>query len=122
LGSGWNVAGAIGYAAGLALFSWAMIVNAFFSTAARIQDDRGQTVCQSGPYRFLRHPGYTGILLQSIGTPILLGSLWALIPGIATIGFMVARTVLEDRMLREELAGYAEYAGRVRFRLVPDVW
>ncbi len=121
-GAGWNIAGAVTYAAGLALFSWAMLSNAFFSTAARIQSDRGQTVCQTGPYRFLRHPGYTGAIVQSAATPILLGSLWALLPGIAAWGFIVSRTVLEDRMLQGKLQGYKEYARRVRFRLLPGVW
>lgn len=120
--AGWNIAGAVAYAAGLALFGWAMITNTFFSTAARIQSDRGQTVCQSGPYRFLRHPGYTGAILQSLATPILLGSLWALLPGVASAGLMVARTIFEDRMLQAELSGYNEYARLVRYRLLPGVW
>jgi protein-S-isoprenylcysteine O-methyltransferase Ste14 len=121
-GAGWHVAGAVAYAAGLALTSWAMISNAFFSTAARIQDDRGHTVCQTGPYRVLRHPGYTGNILQSFATPILLGSLWALLPVLAASVFIVARTVMEDRMLQEKLEGYKEYARRVRYRLFPGIW
>ena len=73
-----HLGGAILFAAGLALFSWAMITNAFFSTTAEIQSERGQTVCRSGPYRFVRHPGYTGTNLQSFGIALLLGSWWAL--------------------------------------------
>ncbi len=65
LGSAWNIAGAVVFTAGMALFGWAMITNAYFSTAARIQNDRGQTVCRSGPYRIVRHPGYSGTILQS---------------------------------------------------------
>jgi protein-S-isoprenylcysteine O-methyltransferase Ste14 len=122
LGMAWNIAGAVVFTAGMALFGWAMITNAYFSTAARIQNDRGQTVCRSGPYRFVRHPGYSGTVLQSAGTSILLGSLWSLIPAAAAIACMVARTVLEDRMLKNELPGYRDFARDVPHRLVPGIW
>ena len=82
----WHVAGAVVFGAGLGLFGWAMVTNAYFSTAVRIQTDRGQTVCSSGPYRLVRHPGYAGTILQSLGIPLLLGSWWALIPGIVAVG------------------------------------
>jgi protein-S-isoprenylcysteine O-methyltransferase Ste14 len=118
----WHLLGAIVFATGLGLFGWAMIVNAYFSTVARIQRDRGQTVCQEGPYRFVRHPGYAGTILESIGSPLLLGSAWALLPAAVAIACMIARTWFEDRMLLAELPGYAEYAGEVRRRLVPLVW
>jgi protein-S-isoprenylcysteine O-methyltransferase Ste14 len=120
--AGWHVLGALLFAAGLALFGWAMIANAYFSTAARIQRDRGQTVCREGPYRFVRHPGYAGSMLQSVGGPLLLGSAWALLPAVAAVAAMAARTWFEDRMLRAELPGYAEYSAEVRKRLVPLVW
>jgi protein-S-isoprenylcysteine O-methyltransferase Ste14 len=122
LSTAWNVAGAVVLAAGLGLSSWAMIANTYFSTAVRIQSDRGQTVCRSGPYRFVRHPGYVGSFFQSLGTALLLGSLWALIPGLAAAALMVIRTILEDRLLQAELPGYREYAQQVRYRLVPGVW
>jgi protein-S-isoprenylcysteine O-methyltransferase Ste14 len=80
-GLAWHVAGAVLLAAGLELAAWAMIANAYFSTAVRIQSDRGHTVCRTGPYRFVRHPGYVGFILQSLWVPLLLGSLWALVPG-----------------------------------------
>ena len=118
----WHVVGAVLFAAGLALFGWAMVANAYFSTAARIQRDRGQTVCREGPYRIVRHPGYSGTILQSIGAPLLLGSAWALLPGLAAVAAIVGRTWFEDRMLRAELPGYADYARQVRKRLVPLVW
>jgi protein-S-isoprenylcysteine O-methyltransferase Ste14 len=119
---GWHLLGIVLFAAGLALFGWAMIANAYFSTAARIQADRGQTVCRSGPYRVVRHPGYAGTLLQSIGIAVLLGSLWALLPALVAAALMITRTWFEDRMLRAELAGYVEYAREVRYRLVPGIW
>jgi protein-S-isoprenylcysteine O-methyltransferase Ste14 len=121
-GAGWHWAGALAYTAGLALSSWAMIANAFFSTAVRIQRERGQKVCRSGPYRYVRHPGYVGFSLSALGLPILLGSWWALIPGLVATALMVARTVFEDRLLQAELPGYQEYARRVRYRLLPGVW
>jgi protein-S-isoprenylcysteine O-methyltransferase Ste14 len=117
-----NVAGAVVLAAGLELGGWAMIANAYFSTAVRIQSDRGQTVCNSGPYHFVRHPGYVGFILQSLGTPLLLGSLWALIPGFVAVLLIVIRTAFEDRFLQAELPGYREYVQQVRYRLVPGIW
>lgn len=122
LSDGWHWAGVIAYSAGLALGGWAMIVNAFFSTAVRIQRERDQTVCRSGPYRYVRHPGYVGFILSTIGLPILLGSWWALIPGFIAVALMITRTVLEDRFLRAELAGYQEYTHEVRYRLIPGIW
>jgi protein-S-isoprenylcysteine O-methyltransferase Ste14 len=122
LGVAWNVAGAVVYAAGLVLFGWAMITNAYFSTAARIQTDRGQTVCRSGPYRFVRHPGYSGTILQALGTALLFGSLWALLPAVAAWICMIVRTILEDRMLQNELAGYKDFVRDIPYRLVPGIW
>lgn len=118
----WNVTGAVALAAGLGLAGWAVIVNAFFSTAVRIQTERGHTVCRSGPYRFVRHPGYAGFILQSLGTPVLLGSLWALIPGLAAAVLMTIRTSLEDSTLQAELLGYMDFVQEVRYRLLPGVW
>lgn len=118
----WHLAGAVVLAIGLALTGWAMIANAYFSTAVRIQTERGHTVCSRGPYRFVRHPGYVGFILQSIGVPILLGSFWALIPGIMAAVLMVIRTALEDRTLQVELPGYSEYIKNVHYRLVPGIW
>ncbi len=122
IANGWHIAGALVFAAGLALFCWAMITNAYFSTAVRIQSERGHTVCTSGPYRIVRHPGYAGAVLQSIGVALLLGSWWALVPAVIAAGAMVARTAFEDRMLRAELPGYADFAQNVRYRLIPGVW
>jgi protein-S-isoprenylcysteine O-methyltransferase Ste14 len=122
LSSSVNIAGAAVLSLGLGLGGWAMITNAYFSTAVRIQSDRGQTVCRTGPYRFVRHPGYVGFILQSFATPILLGSLWALVAGIAGALFIAIRTSFEDRMLQAELAGSSEFAREVRYRLIPGIW
>jgi len=105
-----------------ALGPWAMRANAYFSKIFRIQEDRGHTVASGGPYRFVRHPGYLGTIVFELVTPIMLSSLWALIPGAAMALLFVVRTVLEDRTLQEELPGYQAYAQQVRYRLLPGVW
>jgi protein-S-isoprenylcysteine O-methyltransferase Ste14 len=107
---------------GYALTTWGMAANAFFSMMVRIQDDRGHTVVTDGPYRFVRHPGYVGVIAFELATPIMLGSLWALIAGVLAALLTVVRTALEDRTLLQELDGYQKYAARVRYRLLPGVW
>jgi protein-S-isoprenylcysteine O-methyltransferase Ste14 len=102
--------------------SWAMLTNDYFSTAVRIQEDRGQRVISDGPYRWIRHPGYLGWGSVGLAMPLMFGSLWALIPAGLVLMAIVVRTALEDRTLQEELIGYAEYAHQVRFRLVPGLW
>jgi len=101
---------------------WAMATNAFFSQTVRIQKERGHTVVTGGPYRYVRHPGYVGSLLFQIGTPLMLGSVWAFIPSGLVMCLTIVRTALEDRTLQEELDGYRDYTTRVRYRLLPGVW
>jgi protein-S-isoprenylcysteine O-methyltransferase Ste14 len=110
------------YLGGQGLFLWAKKVNPYFSSVARIQTERGQTVCREGPYRFCRHPGYLGGILFGLATPLVLGSYWALIPQALAAIFLVVRTVLEDNMLKKELLWYADYQKAVPFRLVPGLW
>jgi protein-S-isoprenylcysteine O-methyltransferase Ste14 len=118
----WQLIGFLVVVVGYALFSWAMISNEFFETKVRIQADRGQTVATSGPYRYVRHPGYIGMILQLLGTPLALASWWGLIPAACAAVAFVVRTALEDSTLQQELAGYADYARRVPYRLLPGVW
>jgi protein-S-isoprenylcysteine O-methyltransferase Ste14 len=108
--------------AGALLALWAALKNPFFSSVARLQPDRGQVVVTSGPYRVIRHPGYAGTVVFNLLTPLALGSSWALAPAGAVVLLTVLRTHLEDRMLREKLAGYRDYAARTRHRLVPGLW
>jgi len=117
-----NLVGAVLMVLGSSLSSWAMLTNAYFSTAIRIQQDRGHTVVTEGPYRIIRHPGYLGWAVAGLSTALLFGSLWALIPAGLILGPMIVRTALEDRTLQEGLEGYREYAQQVRYRLVPRVW
>jgi len=102
--------------------TWAMIANRFFSSHVRIQTDRGHAVVNGGPYRFVRHPSYAGVLLAWIATPVFFSSYWAAIPVVLAIIVVVLRTALEDRTLQAELPGYRDYALIVRFRLVPGIW
>lgn len=108
--------------AGWAIGTWAMVTNRFFSAVVRIQTDRGHTVVADGPYRWVRHPAYAGGVIANLAVPLMLGSAWALIPGVLTAGLTVLRTSLEDRTLQAELPGYADYAQRTRYRLLPGVW
>jgi len=102
--------------------TWAMVTNPFLATTVRIQNDRGHHVITTGPYQVVRHPTYVGTILTWLSTPLILGSWWAMIPSGLCILLFVVRTALEDKTQREELPGYAEYAQRVRYRLLPGVW
>jgi protein-S-isoprenylcysteine O-methyltransferase Ste14 len=117
-----HVAGLALAAAGGMVANRAVAANRFFSAVIRIQRDRGHHVVDSGPYRIVRHPGYLGSIVASLGGALALGSLYALALQSALVAVLVVRTALEDRTLGRELDGYREYAQRVRWRLVPFVW
>ena len=104
------------------LIIWAFRENAFLAEYVRIQEERGHTVCTTGPYRIVRHPMYVGVIVTILGVPVLLGSLYALIPAALIAALFILRTALEDRTLQKELPGYAEYALTVRWKLVPRIW
>src|SRR5215468_3256228 len=115
--------GLFAVAAGYGLALWAMRVNRFFSSVIRIQTDRGQHVVMTGPYAFIRHPGYTaGILIIAASGPALGSWLAAALLVIFSLPFLLHRTITEDRILQAELAGYSDYAARVRWRLFPGIW
>ena len=116
------VPGFVLFILGAVLITWAMIVNRYFESTVRIQEDRDHEVVSTGPYRFVRHPGYLSGILWMSSVPLILGSLYTLLPVMIYSVMMILRTHLEDRTLRDELPGYAEYAERVRFRLIPWVW
>ena len=118
----WPV-GSVLYAFFIVIITWAMDVNRFFEKTVRIQTDRGHHVIDSGPYRFVRHPGYIATILGFIlAAPLLLGSWWAFIPAFLSFACILIRTILEDRTLQMELPGYKEYTKRVRYRLLPRIW
>ncbi|MBT8369649.1 MAG: isoprenylcysteine carboxylmethyltransferase family protein [Deltaproteobacteria bacterium] len=120
-GAAWLLGIAI-YASGWSLAIWSMVVNPFFEKTVRIQTDHGHRVIDTGPYAFMRHPGYVGFAGWMLSTPLLLASTWAFVPALITVVLLVIRTALEDSTLYAELPGYAEYSTRVRFRLIPGVW
>jgi protein-S-isoprenylcysteine O-methyltransferase Ste14 len=99
-----------------------MMTNAYLSSWARIQEDRGQVVVQEGLYRYIRHPMYLGIIIAFLGIPLALCSWWALIPSVIIIGIFLYRTYREDKMLKDGLDGYVEYSQTVKYRLLPGIW
>lgn len=117
-----QVTGLLVFTAGYGFAFWAMRENPFFATFVRIQAERGHRVVRSGPYAWVRHPGYTGAILAHLALPLALGSYWALVP--ASLGALLfgIRTAHEDRVLSEQLDGYTEYQARVPWRLLPHVW
>jgi protein-S-isoprenylcysteine O-methyltransferase Ste14 len=115
----------LGYAlliAGMAGLTWAESVNKFFEPTVRIQTERSHKVIDKGPYAIVRHPGYISACPLFAGLALALGSLWASIPAVLSCLLLIVRTVWEEQTLRDELAGYEEYAERVRYRWVPGVW
>jgi protein-S-isoprenylcysteine O-methyltransferase Ste14 len=101
---------------------WAIISNDFYTSTVRLQEERGQVVIDSGPYRLVRHPGYFGISLMLFSIALLLGSVWAMIPFSIVFLLIVIRTTLEDKTLKNELPGYKDYAQKTRYRLIPGIW
>ncbi|RIK96348.1 MAG: isoprenylcysteine carboxylmethyltransferase family protein [Proteobacteria bacterium] len=115
----------LGYAAyvgGIAITGWAQAVNPFFEPGVRIQSERHQRVIDTGPYRFVRHPGYLAAILMFFGMAIALASYWATIPAAIASALLLVRTSWEDRLLHAELPGYEKYAAEVRWRIFPGLW
>jgi protein-S-isoprenylcysteine O-methyltransferase Ste14 len=102
--------------------TWAMSSNRYFSATVRIQKDRNHQVVTTGPYRYVRHPGYVGGIIAMLMTSFALGSLVAQIPSFLVASGFVLRTSLEDKVLQKELVGYKEYAKEIRYRLFPMIW
>jgi protein-S-isoprenylcysteine O-methyltransferase Ste14 len=107
---------------GQLLFLIAQKQNKFFSSTVRIQTDREHVVCETGLYKIVRHPAYLGSIIQSLGFPLLFGSLWSIIPVCLSIILLITRTNLEDKTLKNELKGYLEYANKTRYKIFPYVW
>ena len=118
----WQVLGLVGVVLSGGLIFWTAQTNAYLGRMVRIQEDRGHQVVTSGPYHFVRHPMYVGMILLFPGMALFLGSWWSLVPASLIAMLMVIRTALEDRTLQAELPGYAEYCRQTRYRLLPGVW
>lgn len=110
------------FAAAMTLSVWSCYANRFFSPVVRIQAERGHRVVTGGPYRWIRHPGYAAACLMILSSGVVLGSYWSMLPLAPVLVLIFRRIIIEDRYLRAELEGYAAYADRVRFRLVPGIW
>jgi protein-S-isoprenylcysteine O-methyltransferase Ste14 len=107
---------------GQLLFLIAQKQNKFFSSTVRIQTNRGHVVCETGLYKIVRHPAYLGSIIQSLGFPLLFGSLWSIIPICLSVILLITRTTLEDKTLKNELKGYMEYSEKTRYKIIPYVW
>lgn len=114
--------GLIAWLIGYSITIWSMVANPFFSPVVRIQSERGQQVVASGPYAWVRHPGYLGAIIFQLATPFMLNSWPSMIPCLLAVVFYGVRIVLEERTLRDGLPGYTEYTTKVRSRLLPGVW
>lgn len=107
---------------GQILFLTARSQNNFFSSVMRIQRERGHVVCDTGLYKIVRHPGYLGMILSLIGIPLITTSIWSVVPTLIAIILLLIRTSLEDKTLKNELDGYAEYSKKTRYKLIPLIW
>jgi protein-S-isoprenylcysteine O-methyltransferase Ste14 len=116
------VTGFISIPLGYSFAVWALAENRFFYSVVLVNTDQGHMVCDSGPYRFVRHPGYAGNIPALFGIALALGSVWTLIPAVVAVIITVIRTALEDRTLQEELPGYRDYSQRVPYRLIPGIY
>jgi len=114
--------GFFGYIPAMVIIFLTMIHNTYLSKMVRIQEDRGHQVCTTGPYKYVRHPMYVGVILFMLSLPISLGSFYGLIPSFLIVLLFILRTSLEDKTLHEELPGYKEYAKKVRNKLIPGIW
>ena len=99
-----------------------MTQNRYLSDVVRIQEERGHEVCMTGPYRYVRHPMYVGVIIFVLCLPLALGSFFALFLSAAILFVFLIRTSLEDKTLQKELPGYKEYTEQVRYRLIPGIW
>ena len=122
LSFGFVYVGSILFALALALITWVVVVNPFAEKSVRIQTDRGHRVITSGPYRYVRHPMYVGLILMFPSTALIWGSVWSLRLAASMAVLLIWRTAREDQTLRQELPGYEQYAAVTRYRLLPGIW
>ncbi len=104
------------------LFFRSFTDNTFLSPLVRVQEDRKQRVVTGGVYGFVRHPMYLGGILMFFGVPLLLGSAWGVVAGLALTVLLMGRITGEEKMLLRDLEGYREYTENVRYRLIPFLW
>jgi protein-S-isoprenylcysteine O-methyltransferase Ste14 len=114
--------GVASVALGFWIIHLTFLENSFLSPAVRVQSERGHEVVSTGPYAIVRHPMYAGAMFLFAGTALALGSWWGLLGGTLLELSVASRILGEERVLRAGLAGYADYADRVHYRLIPFVW
>lgn len=114
-----TIIGAVVLFVGQLIFALARRENAFFAGTVQIEEDRLHTVCMTGPYHVVRHPGYLGMVISTVGFPLLIGSYWAFIPAGLSVITLLLRMQKEDRFLKDRLTGYREYANTVKYKLIP---
>jgi protein-S-isoprenylcysteine O-methyltransferase Ste14 len=120
---GWlQILGALGVVLSFYIMFLTFRENAYLAMVVKVQQERGQSVVSTGPYRYVRHPMYASTLLFFPGSALLLGSWWGLMFCTVLLGLLVWRIPLEERMLENGLDGYDEYERNVRYRLIPHVW
>lgn len=117
-----QVVGVLVLLASFPLFFVTFRENAFLSPAVRVQEERGQTVITTGPYRYVRHPMYAAVIPYMVGTALLLGSWYGLLVTLVLFFVMAYRAVMEEKTLRDELQGYDAYMRQVKYRLIPGLW
>jgi protein-S-isoprenylcysteine O-methyltransferase Ste14 len=117
-----QLVGLVVMTAAIAFVLWAVVVNRFFSSAIRIQNDRGHHLITGGPYRFVRHPGYAAFPFMFGGGGVALGSWFTALIGLTIFLPIFVRTIYEDQFLQQRLEGYSVYTQKVRYRLLPGVW
>jgi len=122
LGINYAIGGFVLLVVGAVLGVWAAVSNPYYEAVVRIQRDRDHKVVTTGPYRIVRHPGYVGAILATVSTPLIIGSVFGLVPAGIVVILLFLRTALEDKTLHNELDGYSDYAHKVRYRLLPWVW
>ena len=119
---GLEITGAFVLGASFVLFFLTFRANRYLATVVRVQEDRGQVVISTGPYRFVRHPMYAATLLFFVGTPLLLGAWYGVLASPIVAIVLALRAVLEEKALQKDLPGYDEYMTRTKYRLIPFVW
>lgn len=117
-----NVVALIGVLIGLLISDWAVITNKFFSAVVRIQKERNHIVITGGPYTYVRHPGYLGSIIYNLLTPLVLNSIWGILPALCVMVVSLLRIKREEEYLQKELVGYNEYSEQVKYRLFPCLW
>jgi protein-S-isoprenylcysteine O-methyltransferase Ste14 len=106
--------------AGYMVFFWVLVTNSFVSRVVEVETN--QRVISTGPYAFVRHPMYSGVIIMYLASPVALGSYWALLPAVLIVPLLIARIYNEEQVLLRDLPGYKEYTQLVVFRLIPGIW